>query len=58
MWQLSLCATTTEACSPRAHALQKEGTTMRSLSTAKMSNPRSSQTEKAEGQQGRPSSQK
>ena len=51
---LSLRATTTEACVPRARALQREATAMRSPRTAMKSSPHSLQLEKARAQQQRP----
>ena len=53
---LSPRATTTEAHMPRARALQREATAMRSLRTATRSSPRSLQLEKARAQQQRPNS--
>ena len=56
---LSPCATTTEACTPRAHALQqREATAMRSPHTAMKSSPHSPQLEKARAQQRRPNTAK
>ena len=51
---LSPCATTTEARAPRAHALQREVTAMRSPHTKMKSSPRLLQLEKARAQQRRP----
>ena len=50
---LSPRATTTEARTPRARALQREATTMRSPRTATKSSPHSLQLEKACAQQRR-----
>ena len=47
-------ATTTEACAPRARALQREATAVRSPRTAMKSSPRLLQLEKARAQQRRP----
>ena len=55
---LSPHATTTEARAPRAHAPQREATTMRSLRSAMKSSPRSLQLEKASTQQQRPNAAK
>ena len=56
---LSPGATTTEACTPRAHGLQqREVTTMRSPGTKTKSSPRSLQLEKAHAQQQRPNTAK
>ena len=51
---LSPCAATTEAHVPRAHAPQREATTMRSPRTTMKSSPRLLQLEKAHVQQWRP----
>ena len=53
--QLSPCAAATEAHAPRAYALQREVTAMRSLSTAMESSLHSPQLQKARVQQRRSS---
>ena len=56
---LSLCAATTEACAPRAHApQQREASAMRSPCAATKSSPCSPQLEKARVQQWRPNGAK
>ena len=55
---LSPCATTTEARVPRARALQREATSVRSLCTATKSSPLSPQLQKACAQQQRPNAAK
>ena len=54
----SPCATTTEACAPRACALQREATTVRSPCITMKSSSCSLQLEKAHAQQWRPKAAK
>ena len=55
---LSPCATTTEACAPKAHAPQREATAMRRPCTATKSSHHSPQLGKAHVQQWRPNTAK